>query len=127
VGAFYTTGRTDDPLTVEEAVWAREEVHSTALGHGFAIPHCKTDAIAANSIGVVRLKKPIEWESVDGQRVRCVILLAVRESDKDGAHMKIFSTLARKLMHEEFRAGLLGARDRDAVLAFLAKELKLAP
>ena len=127
VDAFYTTGRTDDPLTVEEAVWAREEVQSTALGHGFAVPHCKTDALTANSIGVVRLKHPIEWESVDGQRVRCVILLAMRESDKDGTHMKVFSTLARKLMHEEFRAGLLGARDRDAVLAFLTKELELAP
>jgi phosphoenolpyruvate-protein phosphotransferase len=127
VDTFYAAGRTDDPLAVEEAVWAREEIQSTALGHGFAIPHCKTDAIAANSIGVVRLMQPIEWESVDDQRVRCVILLAMRESDKDGTHMKVFSTLARKLMHEEFRAGLLGAGDRDAMLAFLVKELNLTP
>ncbi len=126
VDAFHLAQRTDDPLAVEEAVWAREEIHSTGLGHGFAIPHCKTDSLAANSIGVVRLKQPIEWDSVDGQTVQCVILLAIRESDKDGTHMKVFSTLARKLMHEEFRAGLLDASDRDAIYAYLVEELGLS-
>ncbi|MFH1419422.1 MAG: phosphoenolpyruvate--protein phosphotransferase, partial [Planctomycetota bacterium] len=126
VDAFHGAQRTDDPLAVEEAVWAREEIHSTALGHGFAIPHCKTDSLAANSIGVARLKQPIEWESVDGDPVQYVILLGIRESDKDGTHMKVFSTLARKLMHEEFRARLLGASDRDAIYAYLAGELGLS-
>jgi fructose-specific PTS system IIA-like component len=123
VDAFYATGRTDRPLAVEEAIWAREAVYSTGLGHGFAIPHCKTDAITANSIGVLRLKQPIDWESVDNQPVQCVILLAMRESDQDNAHMKVFSKLARRLMHEEFRDRLLAAADREAVLACLREEL----
>lgn len=127
VDAFHVTQRTNDPVAVEEAVWAREEIHSTGLGHGFAIPHCKTDSLAANSIGMVRLKQPLEWDSVDGQKVQCVILLAIRESDKDGTHMKVLSTLARKLMHEEFRARLLGASDRDAIYVYLATELGLSP
>jgi len=126
VDGFFVAGRTDDPLAVEESIWAREKVYSTGLGHGFAIPHCKTDAVAANSIGVVRLRQPIDWDSVDGQPVECVILLAIRESDTDGVHMKVLSTLARKLMHEEFRADLLAACDSDAVLRCLAKELELS-
>ncbi|MBN2562901.1 MAG: phosphoenolpyruvate--protein phosphotransferase [Phycisphaerae bacterium] len=124
VDTFHATCRTDDPLTVEEAVWAREEIHSTAMGHGFAVPHCKTDSVTANSIGMVRLKQPIEWDSANDQPVECVILLAIRESDKDGTHMKAFSTLARKLMHEEFRARLLAAPDRDTVRACLAEEFE---
>lgn len=124
VDAFYAAGRTDDPLAVEEAIWAREEVYSTGLGHGFAIPHCKTDAVTANSIGVVRLKQPVEWESVDDQPVQYVILLAIRESDAKDAHMKVFSTLARRLVHEEFRERLLAACNREAILACLAEELK---
>ena len=110
---------------IEEAVWAREAVYSTGLGHGFAIPHCKTDAITANSIGFVRLEKPIEWGSLDGQPVRCVILLAMRASDKDDAHMRVFSKLARKLMHEEFRARLLAADSAESVLSCLSDELGL--
>ena len=124
--AFYAVGRTEQPQVVEEAVWAREAVYSTGLGHGFAIPHCKTDAIAANSIGVVRLKQPIAWESVDGQPVQCVILLAMRASDQDGAHMKVCSKLARKLMHEEFRARLLNASDAQGVLQCLGEDLGIA-
>jgi mannitol/fructose-specific phosphotransferase system IIA component (Ntr-type) len=42
-----------------------------------------------------------------------VILLAVPTAEARGAHMKIFATLARRLMHEEFRARLLGARRRQ--------------
>ncbi|HVP12203.1 MAG TPA: phosphoenolpyruvate--protein phosphotransferase [Phycisphaerae bacterium] len=125
VDAFYATGRTDAPLAVEEAIWAREAVYSTGLGHGFAIPHCKTDAISVNSIGLARLAHPIEWGSLDGQPVHCVILLAMRESDQEGAHMKVFSKLARKLMHEAFRARLLAATDRETVLRCLAEELEI--
>ncbi len=125
VNGFFVAGRTDDPLAIEDAVWAREAVYSTGLGHGFAIPHCKTDSISAGSIGVVRLAQPVDWGSLDGEPVRCVILLCMRASDEEGAHMKVFSKLARRLMHEEFRARLLEAPDCANLLAALADELGL--
>jgi fructose-specific PTS system IIA-like component len=80
-------GRTDDPEQLEEAAWAREAAYSTGLGHGFAIPHCKTDAVRFGSIGVLKPKEPIEWGSLDGAPVRVVILLATRQSGADTAHM----------------------------------------
>jgi fructose-specific PTS system IIA-like component len=123
VDAFSATGRTERPRAVEEAVWAREAVYSTGLGHGFAIPHCKTDAVTASSIGVVRLAHPIEWGAVDGQPVRCVILLAIRESDPDDTHMKVFARLARRLVHEEFRGRLLAVPDAEAVMKCLTEEI----
>ena len=107
VDALYAAGRIDDRGRLEDAVWARESVYSTGLGHGFAIPHCKTDAVAANSIGILKLDQPIEWGSLDGNPVRMVILLALRESNQNGTHMKVFSRLARKLMDEEFRGRLM--------------------
>ena len=67
-------------------VWKREAVYSTGLGFGFAIPHCKTDGMASSSIGVLKLKQPIEWGSLDGQPVQVVILLAMRESGASGIH-----------------------------------------
>jgi fructose-specific PTS system IIA-like component len=126
VDAFYIAARTESPQQVEAAVWKREAVYSTGLGSGFAIPHCKTDAMANSSIGVLKLKQPIEWGSLDGQPVRVVILLAMRESGPNGAHMQVFSKLARKLMHEEFRDAILNATNREALLAHLAGELDIA-
>ncbi len=126
VGALWVAGRAEDPRALEEAIWAREAVYSTGLGFGFAIPHCKSDAVAANTLALVRLARPVAWGASDGEPVRCVILLAMRASDAQGTHMKVFSRLARRLMHEEFRARLLAARERAELLAALGEELGLA-
>jgi fructose-specific PTS system IIA-like component len=122
VDAFYVGGRTDEPDRLEEAIWTRESVYSTGLGHSFAVPHCKTDAINASSIGILKLPRPIDWDAVDGKPVEFVILLAARESNSNGAHLRVFSKLARNLMNEEFREQLLQARDQEALLAKLKQE-----
>jgi multiphosphoryl transfer protein len=124
VDAFYVQGRTDEPDRLEEAIWTRESVYSTGLGHGFAVPHCKTDVVNASSIGILRLPRPIDWGAVDGAPVEFVILLAAREPDNNGAHLRVFSKLARSLMNEEFREQLLQARDREAVLSQLNQEFE---
>jgi fructose-specific PTS system IIA-like component len=125
VDAFFVSGRTDNPQQVEEAIWAREEVYSTGMGHGFAIPHCKTDSVSSSSIGILKLKRPIEWGSLDGEPVRMVILMAMRESDPGNAHLQVLSRLARKLMHEEFREKLLQSKDARALVAQLTEDLEI--
>ncbi len=124
VDALYVAGRIEDPRRMEDAVWARESVYATGLGHGFAIPHCKTDAVSADSIGILKLDQPIEWGSLDGNPVRMVILLALRESNRNGTHMKVFSRLARKLMDEEFRGRLLEIDDPGEMISHVGRELE---
>jgi len=74
-------------------------------------------------MGLLKLKKPVDWEALDGSAVRMVILLASREAGADGAHLQVFSRLARKLMEEGFREQLLQAGDVNGVLSCLADEL----
>lgn len=125
INAFYAEGRTNNPDQLEEAVWTREQVYSTGLGHGFAIPHCKSDAVTTESIGVLKLSNPVNWGALDDQPVHMVILLAARESNANGRHMQVFSQLARKLMSETFRSQLEQAKDADAVLRHLRDELPI--
>lgn len=120
VDALYVSGRTDDPDRLEEAVWARESVYSTGLGHGFAVPHCKSDAVKTASMAVLRLTNPVEWNALDGKPVRMVILLAAPESADSSAHLRTFSRLARNLMDEEFRERLLNAEDQGATISVLS-------
>lgn len=122
---LYAAGRTDSPDMLEDEIWAREAAFSTGLGFGFAIPHCKTDSISANSLGVLKLKQPVEWGALDDKPVQIVILLAIRESDASNTHMRIFAKLARKLMAEEFRTALIEARDTTEILSFLMQELEI--
>jgi fructose-specific PTS system IIA-like component len=121
--ALFLAGRTSDPGAVEAVIWQREAVYSTGLGFGFAIPHCKTDLVLANSIAVLKAGAPIAWGSLDGNPVNVVILLAVRESDAQNSHMKIFARLARKVMHEEFREFLTTATDPEEIRVFIEKHL----
>jgi phosphoenolpyruvate-protein phosphotransferase len=125
VDRLYVAGRTDRPRDVEEAVWQREAVYSTGFGHGFAIPHCKTDAVLASSMAILKLDAPVEWGSLDGKPVEVLILLAIRESDQATAHMKILAALARKLMHEDFRDHLARDQDPAALCEFLEDALDL--
>jgi len=123
--ALYRSGRTDQPTAIEEAIWVREEIKSTGVGFEFGVPHCKSDALHTQSISIIRLKNPISWNPVEEEPVRMLILLAVRQSGSDQLHLKIFSKLARKLMHDEFRDTLLHAATNAEVIQLLEQNLGL--
>lgn len=122
---MYVLGRTDDARAVEEATWLRESKYTTGFGHGFAIPHCKTDAVRANSLVLLKTRASIDWNSLDGQPVRVMILLAIRESHGAAAHMKVLAQLARKVMDDDFRAALEHENSPAQLHALLQQTLSL--
>lgn len=75
---------------------------------GVAIPHCKSDAVNDAAFALIKLKNPIEWGSLDGEPVKFVIQLAAPDS-ADNVHLRMLSQLARDLMDDDFRDGLLCA------------------
>lgn len=103
---LFVLGRTDDSRAVEEAVWQREAVYSTGFGHGFAIPHCKSNSVRFNSMVLLKSAAPIPWNSLDGRPVHVMILLAVRETNSSNAHIKVLARLARRLVDAQFRSQL---------------------
>lgn len=118
VGVIATAGRVADANALEHAVWEREDTYSTGLGFGFAIPHAKSDAVRVPTVAVARLANPIEWGSTDGKPVEVAIMLAIPGSVEDAGrmHMQVLAKLARKLMHEEFRAAILAAKKPSDVM-----------
>jgi len=119
VDRLYVLGRTQQPRALEQALWQRETVYSTGFGHGFAIPHCKTCTVTVNSLVLIQLRTPVAWGSLDGEPVKTVLLLTIRESDQANGHMNLFSKLARKIMHEDFREHLAHAPNPGVACALL--------
>ncbi len=119
VDLLYAAGRTDRPREIEDAVWRREETYSTGFGHGFAIPHCQSDAVTASSMAIVKLGAGVDWKAIDGQPVRTVILLAVRQAEPAATHMRVLASLARRLMHEEFRCEVEQEQNPEKLCALL--------
>jgi len=112
--------RVSSGTAVETAIWDREAVFSTALGFSVAIPHCKSAAVVSSCVSLLRLNTPLLWG--DDVEVSLVLMLTVSEQGKSD-HMKIFSKLARKLMHEEFRQQLLQGDDPQEITVLLEREL----
>ncbi|VEB96477.1 Multiphosphoryl transfer protein 1 [Cedecea lapagei] len=106
----------------EQAIWQREAVFTTALGFSIAIPHCKSSAITRSSISVLRLAEPLGWGG--DETVKLVIMLALSEQEQ-AQHMRIFSVLARRLMHESFREQLMAADTPEAVVTLLREAVIL--
>ncbi|MFI5167691.1 MAG: phosphoenolpyruvate--protein phosphotransferase [Thermoanaerobaculales bacterium] len=126
IGLLRTAGRLDDPDRVEDAVWRREEVYSTGVGFGVAIPHCKSEGVLATSIAVASYQEGIEWQSLDGSPVAMAILIAVNAGDPGETHLKTIAGLSRKLMDDDFRSSLLAAGSAAEVVALLRDAVVMA-
>ncbi len=118
-----TSGRSDCGDAVEEALWQREMIHSTAIGFGVAVPHCRSPHVRQASLALVRTLEPVEWPSLDDQPVSLAILLALPETAAETEHLKLLATLSRQLMHEEFRATLLEVTRPAETVALLRQHL----
>lgn len=115
-------GRCRYPRKLEADLWAREAVFSTGLGFSFAIPHSKSEHIEQSTISVARLPAPVPWGEEEAQ---FIIMLTLNKHAAGDQHMRIFSRLARRIMHQEFRDALVNAPDTDAIARLLQQELEL--
>lgn len=119
---LFLVGRCRFPSKLADDVWAREDVFSTGLGFGFAIPHTKSEYVEQSSISVARLTRPIVWGD---EQVQIVIMLALDKCAADDEHLRIFSRLARRIMSDEFRAALRDSGSSAEVETLLRNELQL--
>lgn len=91
--------------TDSEAVYKqylnREKENSTGMTDGFAIPHAQSPAITQSAMVVLKLKNPIDWNSLDGKKIDTVISFLIPENaSKD--HLKYLSNTAKLLTHKDF-------------------------
>lgn len=117
-------GRLNDEEAYIDNVKAREEITTTGIGFGIAIPHGKTDAVKDVSVAIGRLKNPVDWNSMDNKPVEMVFQIAVPESSKGDEHLRLLSTLSRQLIHPEFRQKILDAKNVDEVMDLLGDSLE---
>ena len=89
-------------------ILAREEAGNTALGHGTAMPHARTDLCREIVIAVGRNANGIDYGAADGQPVRLVFLIGTPMQDVT-EYLRVVGMLARLLMREPVRQRLLSA------------------
>jgi nitrogen PTS system EIIA component len=100
----------DDAGIVHAALEAREQLGSTGLGQGVAIPHGRSAAIAEARAAFVRLVQPVDFGADDGQPVDLIAALIVPEHFTD-QHLKLLAELAELFSDAELTASLRAAPD----------------
>lgn len=93
----------------------RENVMSTGIGNGVAIPHAYTNGVDQLVAGFFRTREGIDFAALDGKDVDLFfIILGPKASRRN--HIKVLAKISRLLNHEDFRAGLRSAQSSREVL-----------
>lgn len=83
------------------ALMAREQLGSTGLGNGIAIPHCRVSTCRDILGMLVTLEEPIDFDAVDGNPVDILFVLIVPEKKTD-EHVRTLAGLAELFSDEDF-------------------------
>lgn len=101
--------------TILTAVLEREQVLSTGIGGGVAIPHAKTPVVDQLILAAGVAPDGVEFDALDGRPVQIFFLLVGPESSA-GAHVKALSRISRLLRRDALRDELCAAPDTEAFL-----------
>ena len=119
IAAFGATSGLD-PDRVFEALWQREKLSSTGVGHGIAIPHGRM-AKLEKIVGLfIRLEEPIDFEAIDEVPVDLAFaLLTPVEAGAD--HLKALARVSRLMRNAAVCEKLRAAEDRSQIYALLTE------
>ena len=98
---------------VSEAIFHREELMSTGIGLGIAVPHIRQKNIQNISMAAMIVKKGVDdYEALDGLPVNLIFMIIANEA-QHADYLKFLSTLSKQLQAESYRNDLLEVNDCD--------------
>ena len=100
---------------VTNAILHREELGSTGMGAGIAIPHARLAALHRPFGMLARLDEPIEYDAIDGEPVDIVFLLLAPAGPVGGDQINALACIARNLRDPAVMAELRRAGDTRAL------------
>jgi len=121
VRVFHMANLTTDSEAALQALLRREQVMSTGIGGGVAIPHAQSAAVRQLAVGVARPERPINFEAIDGRPVNLVFMILGPE--ERGGFVRVLARISRLLYDGELQSRLLSVRTaKDALAAIARKE-----
>jgi PTS system nitrogen regulatory IIA component len=107
-----------DQATILASLTEREQLGSTGLGQGVAIPHGRLEGLTRIYGLFARLAEPLDYKAIDGKPVDLVFLL-LSPPDVGAEHLKALAAISRVTRHGPTLDKMRGARSRDALAAVL--------
>jgi len=103
---------------VVRQVMKREELGSTGIGRGVAVPHTKHSSVD-ELVGTVAVSKQgVNFQSLDGEKVYLLFLL-ISPLDRPGDHLRALENISRQLRDDSFCRFLKQAKNREDIEVLL--------
>lgn len=112
------TGNLNNKEEYRKAILAREDLSTTGIGDGIAIPHGKTSAVKRASLAAAVCKQGVDYDSLDGMPAHLIFMIAVPDNN-DNLHLEVLARLSTILMDEGFRKSLIDCTDKDEFLKLI--------
>lgn len=110
--------RAEDEEGIVAAIMKREELGSTGIGNGVAVPHTKHASVTKLIATVALASGGVDFASLDGEPVHILFLL-VSPPDKPGDHLRALESISRHLRNQNFCKFLRQSKTKEAVLDLL--------
>jgi nitrogen PTS system EIIA component len=104
-----------------QRLWEREQLGTTGIGSGIAIPHCKLAGLARGIVAVGMVPEGVDFGAPDGRPVK-VLFLVVSPSGAPAEHLQVLAAISRWLRADHHAERLLALRDTAQVYDLLHDE-----
>ncbi len=118
IAALRQSGKLNDTEAFYQAIIDRENIVSTGIGMGIAIPHAKLALYDDFFIAVGILSKGVDWHALDGAPVRLIFMIGGPD-DKQTEYLQVLSKLTSALKDEARRKKLLTLNSPEAIIDIL--------
>ncbi|MCQ8212535.1 PTS sugar transporter subunit IIA [Cetobacterium somerae] len=106
---------------IYKALLERENLGSTGIGKGVAIPHAKTDAAQSLTIAFGISREGVDFKSLDQEKVKIFFVFASPFKDSQ-IYLKVLARISRLIRDENFREKLLNCENAKEILECIDKE-----
>lgn len=110
-----------DAADLYEKLLEREQLGSTGVGSGVAIPHCKLEGLDEVMLAVGISRKGVDFGAIDAQPVR-LFFVVVSPPGAPAAHLQVLAAISRWLKKDSHVNRLLALQDRQKIYALLEEE-----
>lgn len=112
------SGKLNNKSEYKKAVLAREELSTTGIGDGVAIPHAKTKAVKDAGLAAMIVNDGVDYDSLDGNPAKIFFMIAAPDGENN-LHLEVLARLSTMLMDENFRNALENSKTSDEFIKLI--------
>ncbi len=126
LAAALATASGESERDILKAILEREQLGSTAVGHGVVLPHARIEGLRQPIGGFARLTSPIDFDAVDEQP--CDLVFMLLAPDGSGAdHLRALAKVARVMRQSEVRDRLRTVESEEEIRALFSGDMESTP